>query len=60
MTRAGRTRYARANAVYTKALREHFGRHLSMAQAHALYVALEPVVRGGAIDRAASRTVRPG
>src|SRR5580765_5443260 len=28
-TRAGRARFARANAVYTEALREHFGRHLS-------------------------------
>ena len=29
MTRAGRARFARADAVYTAALREHFGRHLS-------------------------------
>ena len=40
MTRAGRARFARADAVYDAALREHFGRHLSAAQARALEAAL--------------------
>ena len=58
LTRAGKTRFTRANAVYTKALRDHFGCHLTTAEAQALAGALEPVVRGRAIERAASRTVR--
>jgi DNA-binding MarR family transcriptional regulator len=60
MTRAGRTRFNRADAVYTAALREHFGRHLSVAQARALEAALAPVTRGRANRVAPSRTVRSG
>jgi DNA-binding MarR family transcriptional regulator len=60
MTRAGRTRFNRADAVYAKALREHFGRHLSVAQARALEAALAPVSRGRANRGALSRTVRTG
>jgi DNA-binding MarR family transcriptional regulator len=60
MTRAGRTRFNRADAVYTAALREHFGRHLSVAQARALEAALAPVRRGRANRGAPSRTVRTG
>lgn len=57
-TRAGRARFARANVVYTEALREHFGRHLSTAQARALQAALEPLERGRTIRASPSRTVR--
>ena len=60
MTRAGRARFNRADTVYTEALREHFGRHLSGAQARALEAALRPVSRGRAIRGAPSRTVRAG
>jgi len=60
MTRAGKTRFTRADAVYADALREHFGRHLSVAQARALESALVPVSRGRANRGARSRTVRTG
>jgi DNA-binding MarR family transcriptional regulator len=60
MTRAGRSRFNRADAVYAAALREHFGRHLSVAQARALEAALAPVTRGRANRSAPSRTVRSG
>ena len=60
MTRAGKTRFERAEPVYAAALREHFGRHLSASQARALRAALEPVARGRAIRGARSRTVRTG
>lgn len=60
MTRAGRARFNRADAVYTNALREHFGRHLSVSQARALEAALAPVSRGRANRGAPSRTVRTG
>jgi DNA-binding MarR family transcriptional regulator len=60
MTRAGRSRFNRADAVYTAALREHFGRHLSVAQARALEAALAPVTRGRANRGVPSRTVRTG
>jgi DNA-binding MarR family transcriptional regulator len=58
MTRAGRARFARADAVYTAAVGEHFGRHLSAAQASALEAALRPVAQGRATSGAGSRTVR--
>jgi DNA-binding MarR family transcriptional regulator len=58
LTRAGRARFNRADAVYAGALRRHFGRHLSGAQARALEAALAPVARGRAIPGAESRTVR--
>jgi DNA-binding MarR family transcriptional regulator len=57
-TRAGRARFARGNAVYTEALREHFGRHLSRAEARTLERALEAVLRARATGRVRSRTVR--
>jgi DNA-binding MarR family transcriptional regulator len=60
MTRAGRARFTRADAVYTAALREHFGQHFSGAQARALEAALVPIAGGRAIRGAGSRTVRPG
>jgi DNA-binding MarR family transcriptional regulator len=60
MTRAGRTRFQRADVVYTEALREHFGRHLSASQARALEAALAPVSRGRTNPSAPSRTVRTG
>ena len=61
MTRAGRARFSRADAVYTAALREHFGRHLSAAQARTIEASLQPVVRGTRRFRGAgSRTVRTG
>jgi len=58
MTRAGRVRFARADAVYRAAVREHFGRHLSSRQARVLESALDPLVRGRAIRGPGSRTVR--
>jgi DNA-binding MarR family transcriptional regulator len=60
MTRAGRARFAKADAVYTAAVREEFGRHLTTAQAQALETALGPVARGRAIRAVPSRTVRTG
>jgi DNA-binding MarR family transcriptional regulator len=60
LTRAGRTRFARADAVYKAALREHFGRHLTAAQARALTAALAPVAEGRALRGTGSRTVRTG
>jgi DNA-binding MarR family transcriptional regulator len=60
MTRAGRARFAKADAVYTAALRAEFGRHLTAAQAQALEAALRPVARGRAIRAVPSRTVRTG
>lgn len=60
LTRAGRARFGRADAVYAAAVQEHFGRHLSAAQARALTAALMPVAGGRAIRGAPSRTVRTG
>ena len=57
-TRAGRARFARANAVYTDAVQEHFGRHLSAADARALDRSLESMMRARATSNARSRTVR--
>jgi DNA-binding MarR family transcriptional regulator len=59
LTRAGRTRFNRADAVYAAAVSEHFGRHLSPAQARALAAALTPVAEGRAVGAPGSRTVRP-
>jgi len=58
LTRAGRTRFGRADAVYAAAVGEHFGRHLSAAQARALSAALAPVAEGRAVGAPGSRTVR--
>jgi DNA-binding MarR family transcriptional regulator len=60
MTRAGRARFTKADAVYTAALQEHFGQHLTAAQARALEAALRPVARERALRTAPSRTVRAG
>jgi DNA-binding MarR family transcriptional regulator len=60
MTRVGRVRFARADAVYRSAVREHFGRHLSPTQARTLTAALDPVMQGRAIRGPRSRTVRTG
>ena len=60
MTRAGRARFTRADAVYAAALREHFGQHVTATQARALEAALAPISRGRAIPGAGSRTVRTG
>jgi DNA-binding MarR family transcriptional regulator len=49
LTRSGRARFSRADAVYTAAVREHFGRHLSAAQARALAAALAPIAAGRAM-----------
>jgi DNA-binding MarR family transcriptional regulator len=43
-TRAGRRSYARANAVYSEAVREHFGRHLQPRDAAQLADALRGVL----------------
>jgi DNA-binding MarR family transcriptional regulator len=58
MTRAGKARFAKADDVYTAALRDHFGRHLTGPQARALEAALQPVTEGRAIRAVPSRTVR--
>jgi DNA-binding MarR family transcriptional regulator len=58
MTRAGRTRFARADAIYTDAVREHFGRHLSAAEACTLRSSLDPILRARATSGSPSRTVR--
>jgi DNA-binding MarR family transcriptional regulator len=42
-TRTGRRGYQRANAVYTAAVHEHFGRHLSLAEGASLAAALSRV-----------------
>jgi DNA-binding MarR family transcriptional regulator len=57
-TRAGRARFARANLVYERALREHFGRHLPADEVHALERSLDGVLRARAKSVARSRTVR--
>ena len=57
-TRAGRSRFTRANAVYTEALRRQFGRHLPVAEARALDRALQAVLRARATSASESRTVR--
>jgi len=59
MTRAGRTRFERADVVYTNAVREHFGRHLAAGEARTLERSLETVLRARATSTSASRTVRP-
>jgi DNA-binding MarR family transcriptional regulator len=58
MTRAGRTRFERADAVYTDAVREHFGRHVPAAEARKLQASLDAVLRARATSDSPSRTVR--
>ena len=58
-TRAGRARFARADEVYTDAVRRHFGRHLPAADARTLERSLETVLRARATLVSPSRTVRP-
>lgn len=58
ITRAGSARFSRANAVYTKAVREHFGQHLAPAEARSLQRVLEAVQRERTSAPAGSRTVR--
>ncbi|HTL85066.1 MAG TPA: MarR family transcriptional regulator [Acidimicrobiia bacterium] len=58
MTRAGRTRFARADAIYTAAVREHFGQHLSVTEACTLRSSLDAVLRARATSGSRSRTVR--
>jgi len=58
MTRAGRARYVRADAIYTDAVREHFGRHLYPAEARTLRGSLDALLRARATSASASRTVR--
>ena len=57
-TRAGRARFERANAVYERAVAEHFGRHLGVSDARDLARSLDGVLRARAIAPAGSRTVR--
>jgi DNA-binding MarR family transcriptional regulator len=57
-TRAGRTRFTRANAIYADAVQEHFGRHLPAAEARTLERALGGILRARATSTAESRTVR--
>jgi DNA-binding MarR family transcriptional regulator len=58
-TRAGRARFARADVVYTDAVRAHFGRHLPAADARTLERALDSILRARATSASPSRTVRP-
>jgi DNA-binding MarR family transcriptional regulator len=57
-TRAGRARFTRADAVYTDAVREHFGRHLPAVDARALERVFGTVLRARATSTSPSRTVR--
>jgi DNA-binding MarR family transcriptional regulator len=58
MTRAGRARFVRADAIYTDAVRAHFGRHLDVAEARTLQSSLDALLRARATSTSASRTVR--
>ena len=58
MTRAGRARFVRADAIYTDAVREHFGRHLEVTEARTLQASLDALLRARATSTSASRTVR--
>ncbi len=58
MTRAGRVRFARADVIYTDAVRDHFGRHLPAAEARTLRNALDAILRARATSVSPSRTVR--
>jgi DNA-binding MarR family transcriptional regulator len=44
-TPAGRRAYSRANRVYTAAVHEHFGRHLTPAESAALAAALDQIAQ---------------
>jgi DNA-binding MarR family transcriptional regulator len=50
MTRAGRTRFERADAIYRDAVRAHFGRHLPAAEARTLQRSLDAVRRARAVS----------
>jgi DNA-binding MarR family transcriptional regulator len=58
MTRAGRARFARADRTYTAAVQQHFGQHLSAADACTLRSSLDAILRARATSGARSRTVR--
>lgn len=58
MTRAGRARFERADAVYADAVREHFGRHVPVTEARELQSSLDAVLRARATSASPSRTVR--
>jgi DNA-binding MarR family transcriptional regulator len=58
MTRAGRARFVRADVVYTDAVREHFGRHLPVAEARKLQGSLDAVLGERTSRARRSRTVR--
>jgi DNA-binding MarR family transcriptional regulator len=58
MTRAGKSRFDRADVIYTDAVREHFGRHLPASEARLLRSSLDTVLRGRATSDSPSRTVR--
>jgi DNA-binding MarR family transcriptional regulator len=58
MTRAGRARFVRADAIYADAVREHFGRHLEPVDARTLRSSLDALLRARATSASASRTVR--
>jgi DNA-binding MarR family transcriptional regulator len=49
-TRTGRRVYARANAVYSAAVQEHFGRHLAAGDGTAVATALTGVARRRAAE----------
>jgi len=56
MTRAGRTRFDRANAVYTAAVREHFGRYLQPAERNRVTNDLHRVLSRRTATGASSRS----
>jgi DNA-binding MarR family transcriptional regulator len=58
MTRAGRARFERADAIYADAVRAHFGRHLPISEARTLRQLLDAVLRARATSPAPSPTVR--
>ena len=47
LTAAGRTRYRKANVIYSAAVREHFTRHLTASEARSLVRILDSVPRPG-------------
>ena len=57
MTRTGRTRFERANAIYADAVRAHFGRHLPAVEARTLQRTLDGVLRARTTSGSPSPTV---
>lgn len=60
MTRAGGTRFDRANAVYVAAVRDHFGRHLEPAERTRLAKDLDQVISRRTASEEPPRSRRAG